>query len=213
MSDVAAALDDHPLALLTLASMLTVLLEPPRPGPFEPPSSPPMVSRDELLQTFLDVDRRETSALLVVLGALSGDDVLRRRIHREVAARGQTLPEWLADLHRATPVSRTAEVVHVLGDGDNVLLGVRLAGGEEITAVVYIDHNMGTLVKDAFVVPETLDTLAEHMATVADDPDTVIRDLDPADARTRITEAIERWAITYPPVESDTWPECRPLVE
>ena len=213
MTDVAAALDDHPLTLLTLASMLTVLLEPPRPGPFEPPSSPPVVSRDELLQTFFDVDRRETSALLVLLAALSGDDVLRRRVHREVAARSRALPGWLADLDRATPAPRTAEVVHVLGDGDNVLLGVRLAGGDEFTAVVYIDHNMGTLVKDAFTVPETVDTLAEHMATVADDPDTVIRDLDPADARSRITEAIQRWAITYPPVESDTWPECRPLVE
>jgi hypothetical protein len=213
ISDVAAALDEHPLTLLMLASMLTVLLEPSRPGPFEPPAPAPVVSRDELLQTFFDVDRRETSALLVVLGALSGDDVLRRRVHREVAARGDALPGWLADLHRATPVPRTVEVVHVLGDGDNVLVGVRLAGGDEFTAVVYIDHNVGTLVKDAFVVPETLDVLAEQMAAVADDPDTVIRDLDPADARTRIAEAIERGAITYPPFESDTWPECRPLVE
>lgn len=172
-----------------------------------------MVSRDELLQSFFDVDLRETSALLVVIGALSGDDVLRRRVHREVAARRQALPRWLVDLDHAAPEPRTAEVVHVLGDGDNVLVGLRLADGHEVTAVVYIDHNMGTLVKDAFVVPETLDELADQMATVADDPDTVVRDLDPADARTRITEAIQRWAITYPQFESDTWPECRPLVE
>ena len=51
---------------------------------------------------------------------------------------------------------RAQEMVHVLGDGDNVHVAVRFAGGAELTAVVYIDHNMGTLVKDAFVVPESL---------------------------------------------------------
>ena len=41
---------------------------------------------------------------------------------------------------------------HVLGDGDNIMLGARLPGGHELTCVIYIDHNLGTLVKDAFVV-------------------------------------------------------------
>ena len=38
---------------------------------------------------------------------------------------------------------RVVEVVHVLGDGDNILVGTRLPGGDEITAVIYIDHNAG----------------------------------------------------------------------
>ena len=67
---------------------------------------------------------------------------------------------------------RAQEMVHVLGDGDNVHLAVRFAGGAELTAVVYIDHNMGTLVKDAFVVPESMAALEALMRAKVDDPDT-----------------------------------------
>jgi hypothetical protein len=81
-------------------------------------------------------------------------------------------------------------------------------------AVVLIDHNLGTLVKDAFVVPEPLDALIEQMRSVSGpDPDTIWADLDPASARARFTEAAELAAITFPPLESDTWPACRPLAE
>ena len=83
----------------------------------------------------------------------------------------------------------------------------------ELTAVVYVDHNMGTVVKDAFVVPQPIDELAETMLQVADDPDTEARELAPADARARITEAVESGAMTYPPFETESWPACRPLVE
>ena len=58
---------------------------------------------------------------------------------------------------------RVREMVHVLGDGDNINIAVRFAGGAELTAVVYIDHNMGTLVKDAFVVPESMGGLEALM--------------------------------------------------
>ena len=134
------------------------------------------------------------------------------RIRRELAERGDRLPEWLARLGEAE-VYRAQEMVHVLGDGDNVHVAVRFAGGAELTAVVYIDHNMGTLVKDAFVVPESLAASRGCIRAKVDDPDTVWRELDLADARVRITEAIERGAMTVPPFETDTWPVCRPIVE
>ncbi|MGH4021567.1 MAG: hypothetical protein ACRDT0_20500 [Pseudonocardiaceae bacterium] len=172
-----------------------------------------MPSREDLVQTFLEVDLLETPALLAVIAKLSGDEMLRRRVSREIAARSHALPSWLTDLHRTERAGRVVEVVHVLGDGDNVMVGVALPGGWELTVVVYIDHNMGTLIKDASVIPEPVDELVERMLTVAADPDTEARDLDPAYARARITEAIELATITLPPLESDTWPACRPLVE
>ncbi len=213
MRAVAAALDDEPLVLLEMVSALLMALEPPRRGPFDPEPQPHAPTREELVATFLDVDLPETSALLAVIAALYRDDMLRRRVGRELATRAHALPRWLADLHRSEPSERTVEVVHVLGDGDNVVIGMRLPGGHELTAIVYIDHNMGTLVKDAFVVPEPVGELVERMLAVGADPDTEARDLDPADARARITEAIELGAISFPPMESDTWPACRPLVE
>ena len=104
-------------------------------------------------------------------------------------------------------------MAHVLGDGDDVVFGVTLPGGSELSIAVYIDHNLGTLVKDAFVAPGALPELLELMQRETDDPDVTLAELDPADARMRITEAIELGVITVPPVETDTWPACRPLVE
>lgn len=211
---VRAALDhDEPLVLLGLVSAMLAALEPSRPGPFDPEPQLDAPTLEELVASFLDVDLLETSALLAAMAALSSDEMLRRRIGRELTARAPALPRWLADLSNAAPSERVIEVVHVLGDGDDVLVGVRLADGQELTAVVYIDHNMGTLVKDAFVVPEAMDVLVEQMLILAADPDTEARDLDPADARARITEAIELGAITVPPLVSDSWPACRPFVE
>ncbi|MGQ0778698.1 MAG: hypothetical protein ACT4NY_30510 [Pseudonocardiales bacterium] len=214
MRNVATALaDEHPLAILALVSALLAALEPRRHGPFDPEPETEVPSRDELVQTFLEVDLLETSALLALIAAFSGDDMLRRRVSREITSRADALPRWLADLTDTAPSDRVVEVVHVLRDGDNVVIGARLPGGHEITAAVYIDHNMGTLVKDAFVVPGSVDEFVEQMFAISDDPDTEARDLDPADARARITEAIKLGAISFPPFESETWPASRPLVE
>lgn len=213
MQDVAAALtDDHPLTLLSMASSLLTALDPRCRGPFETaPDSIP--SRDELVQTFFEVNLPETSALLAVIAELTGNDMLRHRVRREITSRVHALPRWLADLGQAEPTDRVVEVVHALGDGDNIMLGVRLPGGPELSFVVYVDHNLGGVVKDAFVAPLPLPELVEHMLSVADDPDLTARDLDPADARARITEGITRGAVTFPPLETDTWPGCRPLAE
>ncbi len=197
---------------MSLVSALLAALDPPRRSPFESAPEGGVPSRDELIQTFLDVDLLETTALLAVIAELSGDDVLRRRVRREITARAHTLPTWLTDLDRAT-VEGSIEMVHVLGDGDNIMIGMKLPGGSALSLVVYIDHNLGTLVKDAFTVPEPLGTLIEHMQVVGDDPDTTWAELAPADARVRIRDAIELSAISFPPFETDTWPACRPLVE
>ncbi len=214
MQGVADALDDgEPFALLSLVSTLLSALDPPRRGPFDRTPESDLPSRDELVQTFLEVDLVETSALLSAIGGLSGDDVLRHRVGREIVARGHSLPGWLLDLHQST-VRRVVEMVHVLGDGDNVMIEVSLPGGRPLSIMVYIDHNLGTLVKDAFVVSEPLDALIEQMRSISGpDPDTTWDELDPAQARARITEAVELADITFPPLESDTWPDCRPLVE
>jgi hypothetical protein len=125
----------------------------------------------------------------------------------------QQLPPWLRELPKATPY-RTVEMTHVLGDGDDVLIGVRLHGRSELTVVVYVDHNLGTVVKDAFVVPDPIaDLIAFMREKIVDDPDTRWEEIDPADARARVTDAIDRAAQLRLPFESDTWPACRPLVE
>lgn len=139
---------------------------------------------------------------------------MSERIRRELSSRSHALPAWIYSLEEVAPY-RAVEMVHVLGDGDDVMIGVRLPGGKELTITVYIDHNLGSVVKDAFVVPEPLaDLVAFTNEQFGDDAvDVTWNDLPLADARVRVTEAIERGAITFPPYESESWPACRPLVE
>ena len=151
-----------------------------------------MPSRDDIVQSFFDIDLIETSALLAATAGLTGDDVLLHRVRREIAARAHVLPRWLVALDEAEPVDLVFEMRHVLGDGDNIVFGVRLPGGHELCAAVYIDHNLGTLVKDASRGPgPAVGELVEMMRTTADDPDIALAEFDPADARVRITDAIE----------------------
>jgi hypothetical protein len=212
MADARRALaDDHPLGLLDLVSSLLHVVDPRRFNPFdrEPRTGP---SRDELLRSFIDVDRRETSGLLAGMAVLLSDDEERLRIHKVLDDRQPRLPAWLSGIDEVTVVG-SVEMTHVLGDGDDVMIGVRFPSGAAMTAVVYIDHNMGTLVKDAFVVPEDLDTFVAFAKRTNKDPDTSWNPLNPADTKTRIIEAIRSHAMTVPPIESESWPMCRPLVE
>jgi hypothetical protein len=202
-----------PLDLLADVSSLVAALDPRRNNPFAPPgdNDGTSVTLGELVQTFAEVDTPETSALLSCLGQMAADDLVRARARRAIGQRGHALPDWLRRLGETT-VYRAVEMVDVLGDGDELILGVRLPAGHEITLLVYIDHNMGTLVKDAFPAPETI---AGVLAAVRSrsDSDLRLRKVSLADARARITEAIDVGAITLPPLESETWPACRPLVE
>jgi hypothetical protein len=210
---IADALDaGEPLALLELASTLLEVVDPRSNNPFQP--DPDRPTREQLLDSLLAAPLPETSALLTAVAALSRDDVLRRRVAREVAERAHALPSWLTELPKTAAAPEAVEVTHPLGDADDVLVSVTLPNGDALTAVVLIEHNSGSIVKDAFVVPGSLDEIvATFHAARADDPDMIDGPLSPADAKVRITEAVERGARTFPPTETEAWPMCRPLVE
>jgi len=204
--------DPNPLSLLGYVSTLLSVTDPRRQHPFAPSESE-SPSRDDLVGMFIDVSTPETSALLAVIAELAGgDELLRTRIRRELTARPRIEPAWLAELSEAETY-RAVRMSHILGDGDNIMLGTRLPGGQEFTSIVYIDHNMGTLVKDAFALPESIESIVAGYRHMTDDPDTRWDDVELADARACVDAAIELAAITIPPFESETWPGSRPLVE
>jgi hypothetical protein len=214
VDEIAGALaGGEPLDLLALTSAFLAATDPRERGPFGPSDGPSLPPREEIVETFFDIPLLETSALLTAIAGLTGDDVLRARVRRETTARAHALPRWLAELGRARPHDRVVEMAHVLGDGENLVLGVTLPGGPELSVAVYVDHNLGTVAKDGFVVPGALPALVELLQSEADDPDVTLTEIDPADARARITEAVEHGAMLFPPLQSDTWPACRPLVE
>jgi len=122
------------------------------------------------------------------------------------------MPPWLGSLDAVT-VPRVVMLTHVLGDGDDYLLDARVPAGGTFTALVYVDHNLGTVVKDAFVIAEDLDVVLDKMKEAMVDPDQELIEADPAHSRASLTAAINHGAMMYPPLESETWPGCRPLVE
>ena len=208
-----ALVTGEPLELLGLASAFLSATGLRARSAFDQGEDDPLPPQDELVQAFSQVPRLESAALLLAVAGLTGDRLLRARVDRDVAVRGHVLPHWLAELDRARAADRVVELAHVLGDGESLVLGVALAGGAELAVSVYIDHNLGTVAKDALVVPGALSDLIGLMQDTADDPDLTLVDVDPADARARATEAIEHGARLFPPLETDTWPACRPLVE
>ncbi len=204
----------EPVEFLDYVSSLLTAVDPRGQNPFENKRSggPAGPALSELLESFAEIVLPETTALLAALAELGSDEMARAQARRALAARSHPLPDWLARLGEAS-VYRAVESTHVLGDGDSVLLGARLAGGHELTAVIYIDHNLGTIVKDAFTVPGSIDEVIERMQEIADDPDVRQGDISLADARVRAAEAIKLGAIMFPPAETETWPGSRPLTE
>ena len=215
LADIRGALaSSEPLDLLTLVSSLVAALEPGREDLFAWAS----VQREsrltvaEFVETFINTDRVEASAMLAVFAQLVDDELVRVRARRDLGRRSHELPTWLEQLDGVT-AEKTVQMSHVLGDGDNLMVGVSLPTGDELSVVVYIDHNLGTVVKDAFVVPGSVDELVSLMTSAIEDADLTVEEVSAADARERITEAIGAGAMTYPPLETDSWPACRPLVE
>ena len=202
----------EPLEFLALVSGLLEVTDPRSRDPFAP-AGEQRPGIEDLVESFAAAPYAETTAALTAIKVLTADDALAARIGQELEARRHPMPEWLKALDQARLDPNVWFLTHVLGDGDDYLLGVVLPTGDPLSALVYVDHNMGSVVKDAFLVPEPLEDLAIKAGTLLEDPDQSLTRTDPATARAAIEAAIESGSRLYPPLTSDSWPMCRPLVE
>ena len=211
LDEVSSRLDDpSPLGLLSYVSGLLNAVDPRNRDPFD--RGDPEFSADELVASFLDMPSRETSALLSVVSAFADDDLVRARIRRELSGRRHPLPDWLTQLSTVSPVA-PLQATEILGEGENVLIGIDLGGSLSLTAAVFIDHNLGSVVKDAYPIDAPVNDVRAVFDAAPDADDLTVAPIAPADARARIADAIASGARTFPPYETDTWPASRPLVE
>jgi hypothetical protein len=197
---------DHPLDLLATVSAVMSMTES-RAGLGE---EGPSVSMLDLVESFEEIDLAETTAALHVIATLSPDDLLTARIRRTLATRRQPMPGWLMELEKAR-VAGITEMRHVQRDGEDYFIDVRLPEGHPVTVMVYVDNNLGGVVKDAFAIGQPYDDV-EAVSREHSDADTAWTPVEPGQARALLEQAIEFGSIVFPPLETDTWPACRPLV-
>jgi len=202
---------DHPIELLVLASTLLDQFDERNENPFADDAEDLVAVRDQFIDSLIGVDAATTTALMTAMAAIAGGE-LADRLDAAVAIRRQRLPWWLDQL---TPllVEDAAMITDVLHQSEDSLLGVRTIGGHALTVLVLVNHDLGGVVTDLVVMPDEAHVVRDRVATSSDRRDLVIEEVDPADLRAVLAEAIEWGARTWPPHETDTWPAGRPLVE
>jgi Domain of unknown function (DUF6398) len=212
LGDAEAALAaDHPLHMLLLASGLLNLLDPRNDDPFDRSPRPERPPLAEVLTALVTSQDLAAAAVAWTVAQLSGDDLLRARVARDLDARSFLLPSWMHQLNKIEIVA-AEQITDSVRDGYNIVVHVRLAG-HDLTTITFIDFNMGIIVKDNFLSDRGLDDFNELWREHADTRHTALEALSPADARARISASIERGARTIPRAESEDWPATRPLLE
>src|SRR6185436_19425530 len=117
---------------------------------------------------------------LAALGAPSATAAADR-----LAAAGLPDPAWADDLGQTQPLAAALLDEPAFDDGVSVLLEFAEPGGGFHTLSIYIDHNLGGLVKDVLLAGR----LAEVRETMAHAPDAGLvrfRELDLDEARARV---------------------------
>jgi len=197
----------HPLSLLSLASMV-IHVAKPEPLISLKSGRCDTNSLNRVLTSLIGVRNRETAALLAVMAELLVDDPSPQlRCRRELAERDEHLPQWITALPRVE-VYRAVRRTNAFGDVDELVIGMRLDGGHELTIAVQIDHNMLCSVADAGVVPDPIDETLARVAESSSDTDVFETRL--ADARVWIEDALNKPTLAP---ETDTWPLYRALVQ
>lgn len=206
----AALRDDSPFTFVALMSSVLAAFD----AQIDLPPGTPEIDLGQLVESFIGIDVAETTAAMHALAALVPDEVLSARLRRALAQRRQPVSSLVRELGQAR-VTEAVLMSHELGDGDNLILGVRWPDGYEVTPVAYVDHNLGTIVKDAFVIDEPLaDVVQTYRDLIAEEAaPTVLETFDLADARATLLQAIEAGRDYVQDGADAQWPAARPLFE
>lgn len=213
LRDVRAALrTPDPVPLLALASSMIEVAGPKPPHPFAPePAAEELPTLDELVDSFIGTPVAETTALLTVLAHLTDDAGMADRIRRALTSRHHPMPAWLRGLENAVVEESVLQLVDDLGDASDYLLTVTLPGAF-VTLVALVDRHLDGAVKDAFAIPRSGTDVVIDMREELP-PGVAVQRADAKEARAVLERGIVVGERYVPPLESDSWPQCRPLLE
>ena len=162
-----------------------------------------------------DLGTRKALATLRALAAVSAPDhaVAARAAADRLAATGLREPTWAAGLGGAQPTAAALMHEEAFDDGLSVMVEFTHPNIETHTIGIYIDHNMGGLVKDVFLAGPLSEVRSQMGRTAPNQVGLAIRDLDLAEARARAEAALYMLDHTLdPPVNEDVRP-MRALIE
>lgn len=199
---------DDPTAFWVTAAPLVVELADLRHHPEELPEGV------DLLDTFLEINVAETTALLHMIVAMCPDEDLRSRARVGLTSRRQPMPPHISGLPDATITDTVAIADEV---GENLMAELTLPRGVRAVLIAYIPRTPAPFVKDAFVVGSPMDEVLhryrEIMAGEGRSLDEALEVVTPADARARLGQALALTPADEGAAGSEEqWPMLRPFV-
>jgi hypothetical protein len=164
------------------------------------------------------IERLCTADALATLRALSGvgRDIERVRARagaERLAAQGIPEPAWAVGIGTARPVAAALQFEEGFDDGVSVIVEFAGAAWDAHTLGIYIDHNMGGLVKDVFIAGPLTEVRRQLSRQAPNGVRLEVRDLELGEARARVVAALDVLDHTYdPPVDEDVW-RLRALID
>lgn len=200
----------EPLDFLLVVSTLVEAADSRSRDPFHPDPDA-QAEIESLVELIFTMSTAETTAALTVMRAFVDDPALVAAIDDELATRRQPLPRWLAHLQDAYATDDSWRLFHVLGDETSYLFDVDFVGGRCASALVEVEHNLGSVVVDVLFSPYP----AAHMVALINaelDEDTTLAPTEPDNVRAVVEDAVQHGRLLYPQPTGEMWPLGRPLL-
>jgi hypothetical protein len=208
MAEIAAADAHAPCDALEAEQWASGMVGMWRVGPLPDPDADRLFGPGlvRALEGVGDAGALATLRALAAVGAESYAGRARAAADR-LGDAGVAEPPWSRDVGRMRPEAAVLMHEPTFDDGASVMVEFAAPGGERHTLGVYIDHNMGGLVKDVFIAGPLAEVHERFSEADAQKGGLALRELDLAEARARVEDALDILDHTFdPPVDEDVRP-------
>jgi len=215
IAELAARDADQPEDALDAEQWASTMLGMMRGAPLPPGEDAEAMFLPGFVAALAELGTRKALATLRAVAAVSAQDyaVAARAAADRLAATGLPEPAWATDLGSAQPTAGALMHEEAFDDGMSVMVEFTAPNVETHTIGIYIDHNMGGLVKDVFLAGPLGEVRSQMGRKAPNQVGLAIRDLDLAEARARAEAAFDILDHTWdPPVNEDVRP-MRALIE
>lgn len=194
--------------LLDMASTMLASIDAPDTDEADLTEIPPI---RELAVNMIDATPVETEPLVRIWAQMLDDELFGRRVAKMLPTpNSKRLPEWIRRAEEIKPF-RAAALVSPVKIEETILLEISTAG-RSVTLAVAVDRSGSPYLEDAYLSDGPLSTVVEFSRTELELPVDVVA-LSLADAGARLHEALEMSTHVFPPIETESWPGTRPMLE